>query len=122
MCSYRVLIAEDEAKIAAFIQKGLEQAGYVSTVVSSGDAALEAVLNHDFDLVLLDLGLPIMSGEVVLQTLRSQQITCPVLIVTARAPSTQEFKLLQCLANGFVKKPFRMRDLLQRMEQTLQKQ
>ncbi|MGF1519623.1 MAG: response regulator transcription factor [Nodosilinea sp.] len=116
---YHVLIVEDEAKIAAFMQKGLHNAGYDTAVVSNGNAALEAVLSNTFNLVLLDLGLPGMSGQQVLQELRSQHITCPVLVVTARLTHSPEAQAVRPLANGWLNKPFKMKDLLQQMEQLL---
>ena len=116
---YRVLIAEDEARIASFMHKGLSKAGYEASVVSSGTAALEAVLTNNFHLVLLDLGLPGLSGDAVLKNLRSQQIGCPVLVVTARPEDAPESKDIQPLANGWVNKPFKMKDLLQHIENLL---
>jgi DNA-binding response OmpR family regulator len=116
---YHVLIVEDEPKIAAFMQKGLDQAGYHADVVGDGPTALAEATTDDYQLILLDLGLPGLEGQEVLQTLRSQGNTCPVLIVTARLPATLETTHLQQLANGWVQKPFRMKELLSRIQQLL---
>lgn len=119
---YHVLIVEDEPKIAAFMQKGLDRAGYRADVVSDGPTALAETTDDDYQLILLDLGLPGLDGQEVLQTLRSQGNTCPVLIVTARLPATLETTQLQQLANGWVQKPFRMQELLSRIQQILPNQ
>ncbi|TVQ06283.1 MAG: response regulator [Leptolyngbya sp. DLM2.Bin27] len=116
---YHVLIVEDEPKIAAFMQKGLDRAGYRADVVGDGPTALAEATADDYQLILLDLGLPGLDGQEVLQTLRSQGNTCPILIVTARLPATLETTKLQQLANGWVQKPFRMKELLCRVQQLL---
>lgn len=116
---YRVLIVEDEPKIAAFMQKGLDRAGYRADVVGDGPTALAEATAADYQLILLDLGLPGLDGQAVLETLRSQGNTCPVLIVTARLPATLEKNKLQKLANGWVQKPFRMQELIGRIQQIM---
>ncbi len=117
MC--HVLIVEDEPKIAAFMQKGLGKAGYRAAIANDGPTALAEVAADDYQLILLDLGLPGLDGQEVLQTLRSQGNTCPVLIVTARLPATLEITRLQQLANGWVQKPFKMKELLSHIQQIL---
>ncbi|NJL86293.1 MAG: response regulator transcription factor [Leptolyngbyaceae cyanobacterium SM1_1_3] len=117
MC--HVLIVEDEPKIAAFMQKGLSQAGYRAAVVNDGPTALAKVAADDYQLILLDLGLPGLDGYEVLRSLRSQGNACPVLIVTARQPITLDTTALQQLANGWVQKPFRMKDLISRIQHIL---
>ncbi|MEM7647533.1 MAG: response regulator [Cyanobacteria bacterium P01_A01_bin.70] len=117
MC--HVLIVEDEPKIAAFMQKGLGQAGYRAAIANDGPTALAEVAADDYQLILLDLGLPGLDGQEVLRSLRSQGNTCPVLIVTARLPATLETTALQQFANGWVQKPFLMKDLISRIQQLL---
>lgn len=116
---YHVLIIEDEPKIAAFMQKGLYQAGYRVDVVGDGSTALVEATADDYQLILLDLGLPGLDGQEVLRSLRLQGNTCPVLIVTARLPATLETTKLQQLANGWLQKPFKMKELLSRIQQIL---
>ncbi len=116
---YRVLIAEDEARIASFMEKGLRQAGYSPIVASDGDMALDAALSQSFDLVLLDLGLPKYPGRLVLQRLREQGIDYPVIVVSAHSPDSMEGRAVQQLANDWVSKPFKMKDLLQRIQRLL---
>lgn len=112
---YRVLIAEDETRIAAFMEKGLRQAGYSPTIAYDGEVALDAALTQPFDIVLLDLGLPKQTGQVVLQRLREEGVDYPVIIVSARSPDGRDTRTVQQLANAWVSKPFRMKDLLQQM-------
>jgi len=113
----RVLIAEDEPRIAAFMQKGLERAGFETDIANDGDTALSAMRSEPFDLLLLDLGLPGKDGQAVLKEMRSQGHTLPVVIVTARDP--QDVEIARELADDFVRKPFRMRNLLQTIDQLL---
>ena len=80
----RILIAEDEERIASFIEKGLRANGFVTTAVGDGIAALELVRQGGFDLVILDIGLPGLDGFEVLGTLRAEKVPTPVIILTAR--------------------------------------
>ena len=79
-----ILIAEDEERIARFIQKGLRAAGYTTTVVEDGASALDYASTGEFDLLVLDVGLPGMDGFQVLSTLRSLGFSIPVVMCTAR--------------------------------------
>jgi two-component system copper resistance phosphate regulon response regulator CusR len=79
-----ILIAEDEQRIASFIEKGLSAAGFGATTVADGRSALEAALSGGYDLLLLDLGLPSLDGLDVLKRLREQGSRMPVIILTAR--------------------------------------
>lgn len=116
---YHVLIVEDEPKIAAFMQKGLNHAGYHTNVVSDGITALAEATTNNYQLILLDLGLPGLEGQAVLKSLRSQGNTCPILIVTARVPVTPETAILKRLADGWLQKPFKMKELVSRIQQFL---
>ena len=80
-----ILIAEDEERIAAFVEKGLRSAGYTTTRAARGDDALAYLRSGGFDLVLLDVGLPGMDGFAVLRTLRAEGATLPVIMLTARS-------------------------------------
>ena len=79
-----ILIAEDEPRIAAFVEKGLRAAGYPTTVAGDGRTALEHASSGEFDLMVLDIGLPVLNGFAVLEALRGQGSTLPVIILTAR--------------------------------------
>ena len=80
----RILIAEDEARISSFIEKGLRANGLTTTVVASGVQALALARSGEFDLMILDIGLPELDGFTVLHALRSASVDLPVLILTAR--------------------------------------
>ena len=80
----RILVAEDEARIASFIAKGLTASGLQSTVVEDGPTAMAMALTGEFDLLVLDIGLPGMDGFQVLSRIRESGSTLPVIILTAR--------------------------------------
>jgi two-component system, OmpR family, copper resistance phosphate regulon response regulator CusR len=80
----RILIVEDEPRVAAFLDKGLRASGFTTTVAADGDAALGAALSGQFDLLLLDLVLPGKHGFAVLSELRGARVTMPVIVLTAR--------------------------------------
>jgi len=111
----RILIAEDEARIASFIQKGLRSAGFAPTVVGDGRAAADYAMTGEFDLLILDLGLPIMDGFTVLRQLRQARNEIPVVILTARDSVTDTVAGLEGGANDYVTKPFRFEELLARI-------
>ncbi|HSI92286.1 MAG TPA: response regulator transcription factor [Jiangellaceae bacterium] len=111
----RILIAEDETRIASFIQRGLRSAGFAPTVVGDGRAALEYAMTGEFDLLVLDLGLPGMDGFMVLRQLRESRNEIPVLILTARDSVTDTVAGLEGGADDYVTKPFRFEELLARI-------
>ncbi len=115
---YQILIAEDEPRIAAFMEKGLKRSGFSTIVVNDGNAALEAIVANGFDLLLLDLGLPGKDGQEVLSELRQQGIALPVIVVTARSLDLQS-STLQAHANEVVSKPFLMKDLVAKVRSLL---
>jgi len=115
----RILIAEDEPGIASFIMKGLTANGHTATVVKDGNAALWATRSNEFDLVVLDLGLPGRDGLSVLQELRNEQNATPVIILTARDGVGTLVDGLDAGADDFMAKPFRFDELLARIRTRL---
>ncbi|WP_132991740.1 response regulator transcription factor [Gordonia zhaorongruii] len=111
----RILIAEDEERIASFIEKGLRANGFVTTSVGDGDAALELVRQGGFDLVVLDIGLPGRDGFEVLRSLRAEKVSTPVVILTARDTVTDTVAGLEGGADDYMTKPFRFEELLARV-------
>ncbi|APU16386.1 response regulator transcription factor [Actinoalloteichus fjordicus] len=111
----RVLIAEDEARIAAFIDKGLRANGFVTTVVGDGEAALASASSGNHDLMVLDIGLPGRDGFEVLRALRRGRITLPVIILTARDSVHDTVAGLEGGADDYMTKPFRFEELLARV-------
>lgn len=111
----RILIAEDDRGIADFIERGLTAAGYVCDVVDSGPAAFAMARTGDFDLMILDLGLPHMDGGDVLEQLRALQVTLPVIVLTARTKVEDRVKALEGGADDYMPKPFQFAELLARV-------
>ena len=80
----RILIAEDEPRIAAFVEKGLSANGFAVTSVNDGPSAYDYAMTGDFDLMILDIGLPGMDGFTVMRKLRAEGSAIPVIVLTAR--------------------------------------
>lgn len=111
----RILIAEDESRIASFVEKGLRGNGFVTTVVGDGIAAYDAACSGGFDLMILDLGLPLSDGFTVLRRLREARVTLPVIILTARDGVADTVAGLEGGADDYISKPFRFEELLARI-------
>ncbi|CAM3794394.1 response regulator transcription factor [Kibdelosporangium persicum] len=111
----RILIAEDEQRIASFVDKGLRANGYSTTIVTDGDAALATAITGDFDLVVLDLGLPRRDGFDVLRGMRRANVLTPVIILTARDSVHDTVAGLEGGADDYMTKPFRFEELLARV-------
>ena len=118
----RILIAEDETRLAAFIEKGLKKYGFVTAIAPDGNQALNMAQSGDFDLLLLDLGLPALNGWAVLKQLRDQADNRPIIIVTACADEKDRLRALAYGANDYVTKPFKFADLLERVQVHLSKE
>jgi DNA-binding response OmpR family regulator len=111
----RILIAEDEARLASFLEKGLRSNGFVTTVAADGPTALALARDDDFDLLILDLGLPGLDGMTILRTLRAQGQRLPVVILSARDDVADKVAGLEHGADDYVPKPFRFEELLARV-------
>jgi DNA-binding response OmpR family regulator len=115
----RILIVDDESRIASFVARGLESAGYQTVVVEDGEEALERAMAGDVDLMLLDVGLPTMDGFEVLRHLRGQGSTLPVIMLTARSSTRDTVDGLDAGANDYISKPFKFDELLARVRSRL---
>jgi two-component system, OmpR family, response regulator QseB len=111
----RILIAEDEPRLASFLEKGLKANGFSTTVVGDGAAASLMANDDDFDLVILDLGLPGKDGLTVLSELRAAGQQLPTIILTARDDVEEKVAGLEGGADDYVTKPFRFAELLARV-------
>ena len=111
----RILIAEDEARLAAFLEKGLRAGGYSTTVASDGETASVLARDEDFDLVVLDLGLPLKDGLEVLREMRQSGQRLPVIILTARGDPDERVAGLEAGADDYIGKPFHFEELLARV-------
>jgi DNA-binding response OmpR family regulator len=111
----RILIAEDEERIASFIEKGLRSNGFVSTTVHDGLAAYAEARSGAYDLMILDIGLPAADGFTVLRRLRGERVDLPVIILTARDSVTDKVAGLEGGADDYISKPFAFAELLARI-------
>ena len=118
----RILIAEDEPRLASFLDKGLRAQGFATTVVSDGTAASAIAHDEEFDLLVLDLGLPGKPGADVLRDMRLAGNRMPVLILTARDDLDTTVAGLEGGADDYVTKPFRFEELLARIRARLREQ
>lgn len=110
-----ILIAEDESRISSFIEKGLRSAGYQSTVCESGEDAVHLALTGEFDLLLLDVGLPGIDGFEALRRIRAIDKDLPIIMLTARTSLEDTVQGLDTGANDYVPKPFKFDELLARV-------
>ena len=115
----RILIAEDEPGISSFLKKGLEASGYTTLVVEDGVTAASAARDRDFDLLILDLGLPRMDGREVLAEIRGRGERIPVIILTARSGVSDTVAGLEGGADDYMTKPFSFEELLARVKARL---
>ena len=111
----RILIAEDESRIASFVEKGLRAAGFSVTIAGDGRAALAQAETGQFDLMVLDVGLPGLDGFDILERLRGEGNRIAVIVLTARDSAADILHGLEGGANDYMPKPFRFDELLARV-------
>ena len=114
-----ILIAEDEPRIASFVEKGLRSAGFATAVVADGIAARDQALGGHHDLLVLDIGLPGLDGFAVLAELRASGSRMPVIVLTARDTVADTVAGLEGGADDYMAKPFRFEELLARVRRRL---
>jgi heavy metal response regulator len=117
----RILVVEDEKKVASFIQKGLEEEGYAVDVAADGEEGLTMALTRVHDLILLDIRLPKMDGLHVLQAIRQDNVTTPVLLLTVRATIEDKVLGLDAGADDYLTKPFAFQELVARVRALLRR-
>jgi heavy metal response regulator len=117
----RILVIEDEAKVASFIRQALEEESYAVDICDDGGKGLELAELGTYDLIILDIMLPGMSGLEMLARLRRAKIHTPVLILTARAQIDQKVKGLDAGADDYLTKPFAIEELLARVRALLRR-
>jgi DNA-binding response OmpR family regulator len=115
----RVLVVEDEERVASFVAKGLEGAGYVTEVATTGRAALDSIQERGADLILLDVGLPDIDGFAVLAELRKTDQETPVIMLTARGDVPSRVRGLDLGADDYLPKPFDFDELVARIRAAL---
>ena len=117
----RVLLVEDEQRIADFLSRGLESAGYAVEIAPTGAKAIDRVHATDYDLVVLDLGLPDMDGMTVLSRIRNRKAIPQILILSARDSVDDRVKGLEGGADDYLVKPFAFVELLARVRVLLRR-
>ena len=115
----RILIAEDEPRLSSFLSKGLRAAGYSTVICDNGNRAAQLARDADFDLLLLDIGLPGQDGFAVLRALRGRGERMPVVVLTARDDIDDTVTGLDSGADDYVTKPFVFEELLARVRARL---
>ena len=121
MSPVRILVVEDEKKVASFIKKGLEEEGYAVDVAADGEEGLTLGLTRVHDLIILDIRLPRMDGLRVLQALRHDSVTIPVLLLTVRATIEDKVLGLDAGADDYLTKPFAFQELVARVRALLRR-
>jgi DNA-binding response OmpR family regulator len=111
----KILIVEDDLKIASFVQKGLKEQGYVIDVCHDGDAGYDLASSESYDVILLDIMLPGRAGLSILRSLREQKNTVPVILLTARSGLDERVEGLNLGADDYLAKPFFMEELIARI-------
>lgn len=119
----KVLVVEDEVKLAAALVRGLTLKGYVADVVHDGQSALDRIRSHgaDYDIMILDLMLPKVDGAEVCLALREQGITIPILVLTAKQTLDNKVNLLTIGADDYLVKPFAFEELVARLRAILRR-
>lgn len=111
-----ILICEDDAHIASFVSRGLQSAGYQTSIVGDGASCLLIARQGEIDMIILDIGLPAMNGFTVLETLRGEGVRTPVIVLTARDSVFDTVAGLEGGANDYMTKPFQFAELLARVK------
>jgi two-component system, OmpR family, response regulator len=111
----KVLVVEDEKKIASFVRKGLEERGFVVDVCHRGDEGFDLATTRPYDVILLDIMLPGRDGLSVLRGLRERKIAVPVILVTARGELNERVEGLNLGADDYLAKPFYVEELIARI-------
>ncbi|GFE48430.1 DNA-binding response regulator [Roseobacter cerasinus] len=111
-----ILLIEDELRVADFIRRGLKAEGWAVEHASDGETALDILQDRDFDVILLDLMLPGISGQQVCQTMRARNNTTPVLMLTALDSADERVAGLRLGADDYLPKPFDFDELIARLQ------
>lgn len=117
----RVLVVEDDKKIASFIKKGLEQAGFAVDHIQSAEDALETAAMDSYDVAVVDVMLPGMDGVTLIEKLREQSLTMPVIILSAKRSVDDRIRGLTAGGDDYLTKPFSFSELLVRIHALLRR-
>src|SRR5438552_13935640 len=120
-CPMHILVVEDDARIAAFVNRGLEESGYTATVAHDGEDGFLAARYNAYDLIVLDLMLPKMDGIEVARKLRAAGKATPILMLTARDTEKDKIRGLDVGADDYLTKPFSFGEFLARVRALLRR-
>jgi two-component system OmpR family response regulator len=112
----RILLVEDDLKIASFIVKGLEEAGFAVDHAADGEDGLHLALNEPYDAAIVDIMLPKLDGLALIEQLRQQKVNTPVIILSAKRSTDDRIKGLQMGSDDYLTKPFSFSELLARVQ------
>ncbi len=118
----RILVVEDEKKVASFIKKGLEEEFYSVDIASDGKDGLRLALSEEYDLIILDIMLPYKDGLTLMKELREEKIITPILLLTAKDNISSKVEGLDSGADDYLTKPFAFEELLARARALLRRQ
>ncbi len=117
----RILLVEDEKKVARFIQQGLEEEHYAVDVAHDGEKGLHMALNENYDLLILDVMLPKLNGLELIKAVRANKRTTPTLMLTAKSATEDKVAGLDSGADDYLTKPFAFEELLARVRSLLRR-
>ncbi len=117
----KILLIEDDARTAAFILKGLKQAGFTTVHAEDGKTGLFKAKTEDFDLAVIDIMLPVMDGFTVIEKIRAAKITTPIIILSAKNAVEDKIRGLQLGSDDYLAKPFSFSELLARIQALLRR-
>jgi two-component system, OmpR family, response regulator len=112
----RLLVVEDDKKIASFVSRGLKEAGYVVDMAERGDDAFQLALHNHYDVAIVDLMLPGLDGLSLIERWRAQKVKMPVIILSAKRSVDDRVKGLQVGGDDYLTKPFAFSELLARIQ------
>jgi heavy metal response regulator len=117
----RILVVEDEKKVASFVRRGLEAANYAVDIEHDGKEGLNCVVTGDYDLIILDVMLPGLDGLSLMKEIRQRQVNAPILLLTARVTVADKVMGLDLGADDYLTKPFAFEELLARVRALLRR-
>jgi DNA-binding response OmpR family regulator len=117
----RILLVEDEEKISSFVARGLKEAQYVVDVASDGEKGLYMAEINEYDLLILDIRLPVQDGLSICRQLRAKKIDVPILMLSAKNTAEDKVRGLNCGADDYLAKPFAFKELLARVQALLRR-
>jgi len=117
----RLLIVEDDKEISSYLSKGLKQSGFASDTVENAEKALSALQTSPYDIAIIDLMLPAISGEKLIEQIREQDLNLPILILSAKRSVEERVEGLSLGADDYITKPFSFSELLARINALLRR-